>query len=450
MLDGGDFAAIGSFLSCPLMAHFFFERRQHMETGVRLRHYRMRTINFIFRKVPTVRVRNLLALAFTIFLASQTPAQVTHGQKPKLPTPFASKSAGNGPERAKPPAGFLPTVPEGFRVNVFATNFKHPRWLTVAPNGDIFLADNGAGEIIVMRDPEHTGGAQVREVFVSGQRRPFGIAFHEDYVYVGNTNEVVRFRYDPKTSKRLGEAEHLMDLPTGGHDTRSLTFSADGKHLFVAVGSESNINTGEDPRRAAVTVCDPDGKNARRFATGLRNPVGLGLEPVTGEVWTTVNERDELGDDLPPDYFTSLKDGGFYGWPYSYIGDNVDPRVKPQKPDLVARAIIPDVLLGAHVAPLQFAFYTAKQFPESYWGGAFVAEHGSWNRAARSGYQVAFVAFKDGKPSADPVPFMTGLVPDPGGPDVLGRPVGVTVAPDGSLLVSDDGANVIYRISAAK
>jgi len=397
-----------------------------------------------------MRARNLFALAFTIFLVSQASAQVTHGQKPKLPAPFASKSAGNGPEKRTPPAGFLPTVPLGFRVNVFATNFKRPRWLTVAPNGDIFLADMGAGEIIVMRDPGHTGGAQVREVFVSGQRRPFGIAFHENYVYVGNTNEVVRFAYDPKTSKRLGEAEHLLDLPTGGHDTRSLAFSADGKHLFIGVGSESNIDTGEDPRRAAVTVCDPDGKNARRFATGLRNPVGLGLEPATGEIWMTVNERDELGDDLPPDYFTSIKDGGFYGWPYSYIGDNVDPRVKPQKPDLVARAIIPEVLLGAHVAPLQFAFYTAKQFPESYWGGAFVAEHGSWNRAMRAGYQIAFVAFKNGKPSADPVPFMTGLVPDPAGPDVLGRPVGVAVAPDGSLLVSDDGAGVIYRISAAK
>jgi glucose/arabinose dehydrogenase len=350
----------------------------------------------------------------------------------------------------KPPAGFLPTVPQGFRVNLFAKDFKRPRWLTVAPNGDIFLADTGAGEIIVLRDPQNTGGAQEREVFSDGMKRPFGIAFQESYVYIGNTNELLRFRYDPKTSKRLGEKEHLLDLPTGGHDTRSLVFSADGKHLFIGVGSNSNIDTGEDPRRAAVTICDPDGKNARLYATGLRNPVGLALEPVTGAVWTTVNERDELGDDLPPDYFTSLKDGGFYGWPYSYIGDNVDPRVKPQRPDLVARAIIPDVLLGAHVAPLQFAFYTGKQFPESYRGGAFVAEHGSWNRAKRSGYQVAFVAFKDGKASADPVPFMTGLVPDPGGQDVYGRPVGVTVAPDGSLLVSDDGEGVIYRISFAK
>jgi glucose/arabinose dehydrogenase len=375
---------------------------------------------------------------------------VTHGQKPKLLPPFATESAGNGPERVKPPVGFLPKVPQGFRVNLFAKDFKRPRWLTVAPNGDIFLADTGVGEIIVLRDPQNTGGAQEREVFSDGMKRPFGIAFYENYVYIGNMNELLRFRFDPKTSKRLGEKEHLLDLPAGGHDTRSLAFSSDGKHLFIGVGSNSNIDTGEDPRRAAVTICDPDGKNARLYATGLRNPVGLALEPVTGAVWTTVNERDELGDDLPPDYFTSLKDGGSYGWPYSYIGDNVDPRVKPQRPDLVARAIIPDVLLGAHVAPLQFAFYTGKQFPESYRAGAFVAEHGSWNRAKRSGYQVVFVAFKNGKPSADPVPFMTGLVPDPGGQDVYGRPVGVTVAPDGSLLVSDDGAGAIYRISFAQ
>jgi len=397
-----------------------------------------------------MRARSILALTIALWVTPILPGQVTHGQKPKLPPPFATESAGNGPERVKPPAGFLPTVPQGFRVNLFAKDFKRPRWLTIAPNGDIFLADTGAGEIIVLRDPQKTGGAQEREVFSDGMKRPFGIAFHENYVYIGNTNELLRFRYDPKTSKRLGEKEHLLDLPTGGHDTRSLTFSADGSHLFIGVGSNSNIDTGEDPRRAAVTICDPDGKNARLYAMGLRNPVGLALEPVTGAVWATVNERDELGDDLPPDYFTSLKDDGFYGWPYSYIGDNVDPRVKPQRPDLVARAIIPDVLLGAHVAPLQFAFYTGKQFPESYRGGAFVAEHGSWNRAPRSGYQVAFVAFKNGKPAADPVPFMTGLVPDPGGQDVYGRPVGVGVAPDGSLLVSDDGAGAIYRISFAK
>lgn len=394
-----------------------------------------------------LRLRVVSSLTVLLCAPALLSAQVTHGKKPILPAPYATRSSANAPSKVAPPAGFLPSVPAGFKINVFATGFKRPRWLIVAPNNDIFLADTGAGEILVLRDAQGTGGAQSRETFASGLSRPFGIAFHDDYVYVGTMKQLVRFKYDPKTSKRLGEAENLLSLPGGGHDTRSVVFSKDGKHVFVGVGSESNVSPGEEPIRAAVTICDPDGKNARQYSTGLRNPVGLALEPVTGQVWTSVNERDELGDDLPPDYFTSIKDGGFYGWPYSYIGSNVDDRVKPQRPDLVSKAIIPDVLLGSHVAPLQFAFYTGKQFPESYRGGAFVAEHGSWNRAKRSGYQIAFVAFKDGQPSADPVPFMTGLVPDPSSGTVYGRPVGVAVAPDGSLLVSDDGAQVIYRIS---
>jgi glucose/arabinose dehydrogenase len=400
--------------------------------------------------VMTPHYRVFFAVSCVLLLPAWAAAQVTHGQKPNLPAPYATKSADNGPDKEAPPEGFLPKVPDGFKINVFAAKFKTPRWMAVAPNGDIFLAETGANQIDVLRDPQNSGGATEREVFATGTKLVFGIAFHEDYVYVGNTNELVRFKYDPKTSKRLGEAEHLMKLPGGGHFTRSVAFSADGKHLFVGVGSDGNISVDNPPIRAAITICDPDGTNARQYGTGLRNPVGLAIEPKTGAVWTSVNERDELGDNLPPDYFTSVKDGGFYGWPYSYIGDNVDTRVKPQRPDLVAKAIIPDVLLGAHVAPLQFAFYTGKQFPESYWGGAFVAEHGSWNRATRAGYQIAFVAFKDGQPSADPVPFMTGLVPNPGGRDVWGRPVGVAVAPDGSLLVSDDGAGKIYRISVAK
>ncbi len=390
-----------------------------------------------------------LAVFVVLFIPSSCPAQLTHGQKPSLPAPFATKSAGNGPDSVAAPAGFLPTVPKGFHINIFAKDFKRPRLLTVAPNGDIFLAETGANKVVILRDPNHTGGAQEQIVFATGLTRPFGIAFHDDYVYIGNMSSLVRFKYDPKTSQRVGEAEKLLDLPGGGHDTRNLAITPDGKHVLIAVGSGSNIDTGEPPMRAAVTICDLDGKNARQFATGLRNPVGLAIEPVTGTPWTTVNERDELGDDLPPDYLTSLQDGGFYGWPYSYIGNNVDPRVKPQKPDLVARAIVPDVLLGAHVAPLQFTFYNGKQFPASYYGGAFVAEHGSWNRASRAGYQVAFVAFKDGKPSADPVPFLTGMVPDPKGPAVNGRPVGVTTAPDGALLVADDGVGVIYRITYA-
>ncbi|HKT48251.1 MAG TPA: sorbosone dehydrogenase family protein [Candidatus Acidoferrales bacterium] len=383
-------------------------------------------------------------------LNAQMTQGVTHGKKPDLPEPFATKSAGNGPESVKPPAGFLPTVPEGFKVNIFAADFKTPRWMAVAPNGDIFLAEMGADQVDILRDPEHTGGAREREVFATGLRRPFGIAFHENYVYIGNTNSIVRFKYDPKTSKRLGEAEKLMDVPTGGHSTRSVAFSKDGKHLFVSVGSEGNVETDDPPIRAAITICDPDGKNARLFGTGLRNPVGLAIEPVTGKVWTSVNERDELGDDLPPDYMTSVQDAGFYGWPYAYIGNHPDPRIKPQKPELVAKTIVPDVLLGPHVAPLQITFYEGKQFPEKYHGGAFVAEHGSWNRAKRNGYQVAFVGFKDGEAVSGPEPFLTGFMTDPTSEHVNGRPVGVAVAPDGSLLVSDDGAGVVYRISVAK
>ena len=240
----------------------------------------------------TLSSRAVSVIVSFLILPVVLSAQVTHGQKPQLPAPYSTKSAGNGPHNEAPPPGFLPTVPQGFRINVFASDFKRPRWLTVAPNGDIFVAENGANQIVVLRDPQNTGGAQQREVFATGTTRVFGIAFKDDYVYVGNMNALVRFHYDPKTSKRLGEAEPLMKLPSGGHDTRSVAFSADGKHLFVSVGSASNINTGEDPIRAAITICDPDGKNARLFATGLRNPVGLAIEPVTGAVWTSVNERD--------------------------------------------------------------------------------------------------------------------------------------------------------------
>jgi len=397
--------------------------------------------------LPHKNAKWLAAVSAFLLVPLSSSAQVTHGQKPNLPPPFATKSAGNGPNKSQAPQGFLPTVPSGFHINIFATDFKRPRFLTVAPNGDIFLAETGANQVVILRDPKNTGGVQERVVFASGLVRPFGIAFHDDYVYIGNMSSLVRFKYDPKTSQRIGEAEKLLDLPGGGHDTRNVAITPDGRHVLVAVGSASNITTGEPPIRAAVTICDLDGKNARQYSTGLRNPVGLAINPVTGVPWVTVNERDELGDDLPPDYLTSIKDGGFYGWPYSYIGSNVDPRVKPQMPDLVAKATIPDVLLGSHVAPLEFTFYSGKQFPASYYGGVFVAEHGSWNRASRAGYQIAFVAFKDGQPSADPVPFMTGLVPDTKGDLVYGRPVGVTTAPDGSLLVADDGIGVIYRIT---
>lgn len=362
---------------------------------------------------------------------------------------FAMLRAPHNPPNVVPtPAGFAPRVPAGFTVSVFARGFDEPRWLAVSPAGDVFVADSAPGRVIVLHDPRRRGAAESRDVFADHLNLPFGIAFRDRYVYIANTNEVVRFPYDPATSKRLGGPEHVLDLPGMGynqHWTRSLAFSPSGQ-LFVSVGSENNVAVEKESRRAAILVAGPDGGASRVYASGLRNAVGIAVSPETGRLWASVNERDNLGDDTPPDYLTSVSDGGFYGWPYSYIGSHVDDRV-PGRSDLVARAIVPDVLLGGHVAALQFAFYEAQRFPSAYRHGVFLAEHGSWNRHMRSGYQVVFVPFRDGVPSGSPVPFFTGLVPDPAKPAVYGRPVGVAVAPDGTLLVSDDGANVIWRIS---
>ena len=355
----------------------------------------------------------------------------------------------NHPVVVTPPPNFQPLVPPGFKASVFAKGFDQARWLAVAPNGDVFVADSAAGQMIVLGDRRGWGGAESRDVFADHLNLPFGISFHDDYVYVACTDEVLRFRYDPGTSKRLGNAEHILDLPGMGynqHWTRSLAFSNDGKRLFVSVGSRTNVSIESDPRRAAVLVADPDGKNMRIYASGLRNAVGIAFNQQTGRLWAAVNERDDIGDSTPSDYFTGLTEGGFYGWPYSYIGAHVDDRVAP-RPDLAAKAIVPDVLLGAHVAPLQFVFYEGQQFPASYRHGAFVAEHGSWNRRMRVGYEVVFIPFSNGSPAGAPSPFFSGFVPDPAGKDVYGRPVGVAIELDGSLLISDDGGKLIWRVS---
>ncbi len=351
----------------------------------------------------------------------------------------------NPPVVVAAPAGFQPKVPEGFKVSIFASGLRNPRWMAVAPNGDVFLAESGSGEVIVL----HSSPSGVsREVFADGLNLPFGIAFHENYVYVAATNRVFRFAYDPNTSKRTGEAENILNLPGFGynqHWTRSLAFSQDGRTLFVSVGSGRNVAIESDPRRAAILACDPDGKNMHIYASGLRNAVGLAVNPQSGVLWAAVNERDDIGDNSPSDYFTHVVDGGFYGWPYVYDGTHVDNRVSPN-PAMAAKAIAADVLLGAHVAPLQFAFYDKQAFPAIYQHGAFLAEHGSWNRSTRSGYQVAFVPFRNGSPSGPPQSFFSGFVPDASAKQVYGRPVGVAVAQDGSLLISDDGANLIWKV----
>ena len=354
----------------------------------------------------------------------------------------------NWPIAVPPPPDFQPQVPPGFKVFVFAKGFTDPRWLAVAPNGDVFVADSETGAVVVLHDPQGKGTAEGRDIFVDHLNRPFGVALHEDYVYIANTNEVLRFRFDPKTSKRLGAAEHILDLPGMGynqHWTRSLAFTPDGKKLFVSVGSKTNVSIERDNRRAAILLADSDGKRMRTYARGLRNAVGIAVNPESGDLWATVNERDDIGDDIPSDYFTHVVDGGFYGWPFAYIGQHVDDRVA-SRPDMVAKTVVPDVLLDAHVAPLQFAFYDRRQFPSAYWQGAFIAEHGSWNRRVRTGYQVVFVPFRKGSPVGQPTPFFYGFVPDPTGKAVYGRMVGVAIAADGSLLISDDVGKVIWRV----
>ena len=347
------------------------------------------------------------------------------------------------------PKDFQPRLPPGFTASVLAGGFDEPRWLAVAPNGDLFVAESAAGKVIVLHFSVSKGRVQSREIFADHLLLPFGIAFHEDFVYVALTNRVVRFHYDRETSRRLGEAEAILDLPGLGynqHWTRSLAFSPDGNELFVSVGSRTNVSIESDPRRAAILVVRPDGGGMRVYANGLRNAVGIAFSPASGDLWATVNERDDIAEDIPSDFFTHVVQGGFYGWPYAYLGPHIDDRVAA-RPDLVEKAIIPDLLLGAHVAPLQFAFYEATQFPSLYRHGAFVAEHGSWNRKIRSGYQVVFIPFQDGFPSGEPRPFLSGFVPDPVGKQVYGRMVGVAIARDGSLLVSDDAHNLIWRVS---
>jgi glucose/arabinose dehydrogenase len=355
----------------------------------------------------------------------------------------------NRPVVVPPPPDFRPHVPAGFKVTVFAEGFAEPRWLAIAPDGDVFVADSAAGTVVVLHDPGRIGHAESRDTFADHLILPFGIAFHEDYVYIASTNEVLRFRYDPETSKRIGDKEHILDLPGMGyhqHWTRSLAFSPDGKRLFVSVGSRTNVSIEDDSRRAAILVSDAEGRNMRVYASGLRNAVGIAFRPGSDTLWATVNERDDIDDETPRDYFTHITEGGFYGWPYAYDGGHADDRVSPRA-DLVARTITPDLLLDAHAAPLQFSFYEKQRFPSAYWHGAFIAEHGSWNRRVRTGYQVVFVPFQNDSPVGRPITFLSGFVPNPTGKEVYGRPVGVAVAADGSLLISDDGAKLIWRVS---
>ncbi|HEY3816846.1 MAG TPA: PQQ-dependent sugar dehydrogenase [Polyangiaceae bacterium] len=371
-----------------------------------------------------------------------------------LPAPFATPSSRNAPEVVGPPAGAHPFLPAGFRADVFAENLQGPRVLRVAPSGDLFVAESQAGRIRVLRARDGARALEQETVFATGLDQPFGIAFyppgaHPEWIYVAETNAVVRFPYRDGDLSPRGPAEPIVPKlteDTGGHWTRDLAFSPDGTRMFVSVGSGSNVaEEGEDERdRADVLTFDPLGRDRHVFASGIRNCSGLAVHPVTAEVWCATNERDGLGDDLVPDYVTRVRAGAFYGWPWYYLGDHEDPRHAGERRDLAGHIALPDVLLQAHSAALQVAFYGATAFPPEY-RGVFVTLHGSWNRAKRTGPKVVLVPIVDGAPTGEYEDFMTGFVVDD--ETVWARPVGVAVAHDGALFVGEDGNGTIWRIS---
>ena len=432
----------------------------------------------------------LVRAAMTIVLATtlsscgdqaRLPEEAVMGAAPTLAEPVhaAATTVNIAPAKGWP-SGAAPKAAPSLAVSAFASGLDHPRWVYVLPNGDVLVAETnappkpddgqgikawltkmvmrsaGAGtpsanRITLLRDTKGVGVADVRTVFLQGLNSPFGMVLVGDNLYVACTDALVRFRYVSGTTQITTSGEKIVDLPAGTinhHWTKNVIANSDGSRLYVSVGSNSNVGENgieNENDRAAILEIDPETRRSRVFASGLRNPNGLGWHPQTGALWTVVNERDELGSDLVPDYLTSVKEGGFYGWPYSYYGAHVDDRVKPARPDLVSHALVPDYALGAHVAPLGMTFYEGTLLGAHFAGGAFVGEHGSWNRRPRSGYKVVFVPFVDGRPSGLPEDVLTGFVSSNG--DALGRPVGVAIDRAGALLVADDVGNVIWRVT---
>jgi glucose/arabinose dehydrogenase len=408
---------------------------------------------------------SLLVLTSSVFfLACHSQQKTTKkgGSNPNAITlPEPSESKRKSSKVIGWPVGKTPVAPQGFVVTKYADGLNNPRWMYVTPNGDILVSQSKTNKntspnnIILLRDTNEDGIADVKETFLSGLKQPLGMLVLKNWLYVGHTDGVYRYPYTPGQTHVTDAGQKILDLTPDGynnHWTRNIIASKDGSKLYVSTGSGSNNGENgmdKEVRRACIIEINPDGSGERIFADGIRNPVGMDWEPVTGALWTAVNERDHLGDDLVPDYVTSVKEGGFYGWPYAYFGPNEDLRMKGQRPDLVARTIVPDVPVGAHTASLGLAFYTKKAFPQKYHGGAFVGQHGSWNRSVFSGYKVLFIPFKNGQPGK-PEDFLTGFIADEDKAEVYGRPVGVTVLADGSILIADDAANTIWKVSVKK
>lgn len=412
---------------------------------------------------------------------NQAPGIKHHFTVADMPAPYATKSSGNGPRVVKQPDGVQPQVPPGFTVRLFASGLSNPRVVRLAPNGDIFIAETGAHRIRVLRAADGAEAPSENQIFAENLNGPFGIAFYPPgknpkWVYVANNNAVVRFAYHNGDLKATGAPQVIVPKLTdshGGHSTRDVAFSLDGKRMFISVGSGSNdaetmskkspdeIRQWEaghglgaawdaETNRADILVTDPEGHQPlHTFATGIRNGVGIAVNPATGDLWTSTNERDGLGDNLVPEYITRVKEGGFYGWPWYYMGNHEDPRHKGERPDLVGHILVPDVLMQPHSASLEMCFYTATKgvaaFPAEYHGDIFAAEHGSWNRSTRTGYKVIRVRLHDGIPTGEYDDFLTGFVVD--NKSVWGRPVGVAVAHDGALLVTEDGNGTVWRIA---
>jgi len=433
-------------------------------------------------------VMRSILLAAVILLAgceqATLPLKAGTGPEPILPPPNHSllPTVHIAPAKGWPQGG-KPTAAAGLAVAAYASGLDHPRWLYTLPNGDVLVAETnappkpedskgirgkimkmvmkraGAGtpsanRITLLRDADGDGVAETRTVFLEGLNSPFGMTLVGNTLYVANTDAVMRFPYRTGETRVSGEGTKVADLPAGPinhHWTKNVLASRDGRRLYVTVGSNSNVaenGIGAEENRAAILEIDPANGRTRLYASGLRNPNGMAWQPETGALWTVVNERDEIGSDLVPDYLTSVKEGGFYGWPYSYYGQIVDARVKPPRPDMVSKAIKPDYALGPHTASLGLVFYQGDLLPKRYVNGAFIGQHGSWNRKPRSGYKVTFVPFAKGMPAGEMEDILTGFVNDDG--DALGRPVGVAVDKAGALLVADDVGNVIWRVTPAQ